>query len=508
MSTENILEIIDVSKSFPGVKALDNIRFSCKKGEIHALIGENGAGKSTLLKIISGMYRPDSGKIIYKGKEVQFHSPAEAKDQGIAMVYQELSILPELTVAQNVYLNEEEKVLDKGKFHLPLIREGKLRKAVSELAAQYGIEVDPYALAKDIPVAKQQMIEILKAMVHDPDLLILDEPTSSLDREEVDKLFEIIRNLQNRGITIIFISHRLEEIFQFAERVTVFKDGKYVGTENTADIDEEKLIRMMVGRDLKDIFPPKVGQSKGETVFKVENINYFRKVRDVSFEIRYGEIVSIAGLQGQGQDELLRVIAGINRESSGSIYIGGKKVDNSSPAKAIKSGIAYAPEDRKVQGLCLFLSIRENIAMASLKDRLKGIFIDEKKEEHVVHENIKTLSIKTPTAEQLSGNLSGGNQQKVVIGKSLAIRPKVLIFNEPTRGIDVEAKQEIYQLLRRLAAEGIAVLMYSSDMLEVIGLSDRVLPMYEGRITAELTGDDINEETIMRAAVGMVKEGA
>ncbi len=497
-----LLEVKEVSKAFTGVQALDRVNMTVQKGEIHALIGENGAGKSTILKIVSGLYRADSGTILFKGEPVSFSHPIEARKKGIAMVYQELTILPHLTVAQNVYLNEEFQVFDKEKKR-GLTNEKLMREKVKELADTYEIEVDPYAMAGDLPIAKQQMVEILKALVSDPDLIILDEPTSALGREEVDKLFQIVRNLQSAGKTIIFITHRLEEVFRFGSKATVFKDGKLVGDVELKDVTTDQLISMMVGRDIADIFPPKGVVDESQILFEAKNINS-DVIKDVSFAIRKGEILSIAGLQGQGQSELFRILSGVTPGAKGEIHIHGEKVSLSNARHAIEAGIAYIPEDRKVQALFLGLNVRENLAAASLQMRSKGGFIKAKDEMDMTEENIKLLNIKTPTSEQYVVNLSGGNQQKVVVGKGLAVKPKVLIFNEPTRGIDVEAKQEIYRLLRKFADEGIAVLMYSSDMVEVVGLSDRILTMYEGAITGELTGDLINEEDIMRGSVGQL----
>ncbi len=502
-----IIEVKNMSKTFPGVRALDNVDFSCEQGEIHVLIGENGAGKSTLLKIISGLYSADSGEIIFKGKPVNFRHPVEARRAGIAMVYQELTVLPGLTVAQNVYLNEESHVHGEGAGRRLLTDEKLMRQKVAELASSYGIDINPYDLVGDLTIAKQQMVEILKVLIRDPDLIILDEPTSALGREEVDKLFKIVHNLQAAGKTIIFISHRMEEIFRFGERATVFKDGKFVSTVRLPEVTVEDLIKLMVGRDLQDIFPPKCRTTDDTVLFEAKGVSLRGVLHDINLSVRRGEIVSLAGLQGQGQTELLRVLSGVMRRTEGDVLIAGKKVALKSPGKAIREGIAYIPEDRKMQALCLGLSVRENLAAASLFRRQKMSVVHTGAEDDVVRKSIRLMNIKTPSAEQYVVNLSGGNQQKVVLGKGLAITPKILLFNEPTRGIDVEAKQEIYRLIRGFANEGIAVVLYSSDLMEVVGLSDRVLTMYEGRITSELTGDDITEADIMRGSVGSQRGG-
>jgi ABC-type sugar transport system ATPase subunit len=501
-----ILKVTNLSKAFTGVQALDDVSFTCNKGEIHVLIGENGAGKSTLLKIISGLYRADSGDILFKGRKVDFKHPIEARKAGIATVYQELTVLPYLTVAQNMFLNEEHLVHENGKRRI-LTDEKRMREKVCEIAGSYGIEIDPYALIKDLTIAKQQTVEILKMLVSDPELIILDEPTSALGREEVDKLLKIVQNLQNAGKSIIFISHRMEEVFRFGERATVFKDGKFVSTVNLSDVTADDLVRLMVGRDLKDIFPPKSEAMGDEILFEAKNINLKDKLHDVDIHVKKGEIVSLAGLQGQGQTELLRVLAGIIDNASGDIFVAGHRVHIKTPSKAILTGIAYIPEDRKVQGLFLGLSVRENLSAGSLYMRQKFSAINRSEENEMVRQNIDLLNIKTPGPEQYVVNLSGGNQQKVVLGKGLAIKPKILLFNEPTRGIDVEAKQEVYRLIRKFADEGIAVVMYSSDLMEVVGLSNRVLTMYEGRITAEMTGNAITEENIMRGSVGITSQG-
>jgi ABC-type sugar transport system ATPase subunit len=498
---ESMLEAIGISKYFTGVQALDNVEFCVRKGEIHVLIGENGAGKSTLLKIISGLYSADKGRILFKGKDTNFKHPVEAKRAGIATVYQELTVLPYLTVAQNIYLNEEQYA-NRRNSHI-FTDESEMIRKVKELAGQYGIDIDPYALVCDLPIAKQQTAEILKALVADPELIILDEPTSALGRDEVDKLYAIVKNLQSAGKTIIFISHRMEEIFRFGERATVFKDGRLVDTVNLADVTEDDLIRLMVGRDISDIFPPKSADVTDEVLFEATNISLKGILHDVSFNVKRGEIVSLAGLQGQGQTELLRSLSGIISSYTGDVKILGQKTKIKSPRKASRSGIAYIPEDRKAQGLFLGLSVKDNLAATSLYKRQKALVIDGKAESKIVNDNISLLNIKTPTPEQYVINLSGGNQQKVVLGKGLALNPKILLFNEPTRGIDVEAKQEIYRLLRKFANEGLAVIIYSSDLIEIVGISDRVITMYEGCITAVLTGDMITEENIMRGSVGV-----
>ena len=499
-----ILEMKEIDKSFTGVHALDKVSFCCYPGTVHILQGENGAGKSTLLKIISGLYQPDSGEIYFDGERVNFRHPMDSRKKGIAMVYQEMTILPHLTVAQNIFLNQEER-LGGGKHGL--LNERALIEKTKALAEKYGIEVDPYATAGDIPIAHQQIVEILKALASDPKLLILDEPTSTLTRAEVDKLYNIVEELKSQGRTILFISHRMEEVLRFGDDMTVLKDGKLVGTIKVKDTTEEDIITMMVGRKLEDIFPPKQQSVSDRVIFRAEEIADHTKVHGISLEIRQGEVLGISALDGQGQTELLQLLSGNRPRAKGRIYLNGKEIRYKTPRGALKQGIGYVPEDRKLQALCLQLSVRENVALASLNLRQTLGFVQRKRETEMISSQIQQMNIRTPSAQQHVVNLSGGNQQKVSVGKSLAALPKVLFLNEPTRGIDVEAKQEIYRLIRKLANEGVAVAVYSSDLMEVIGLSDRVLTLYEGRITSELTGEDINEERIMFGAMNINSNG-
>ena len=497
------LIVKELDKAFVGVHAVDHVSFECLPGTVHVLQGENGAGKSTILKMLSGMYRPDSGEIILNGRPVKFRHPSDARRKGISMVYQEMSVLPELTVAQNIWLHEEKRV-SKG----PIMNESRLMEKTKELADQYGIEVDPYARTGDLPIASQQMVEILKALVVDPEVLILDEPTSALTVKEVDKLYNIVQTITGKGKTVLFISHRMEEVFRFGHYATIMKDGKLVGSVDLKTVTEDDIIRMMVGRELSDIFPPKLQGEPGEIILKVENLSDRHHFHDVSFELRKGEILGIGALDGQGQAQLMRAIAGIQRHSGGSISLHGKHLRYSTCIGALKNGIGYVPEDRKVQALCLGLSVGENLALTSMRKNQRLGFINRKKEEAQAKSMVDLMTIRTPSMLQEVGNLSGGNQQKVSIGKTLSDGPQVVLLNEPTRGIDVEAKQEIYKLIRQLSDSGVAVLMYTSDMMETIGLSDRVITLYEGRITGELTGSDITEEKIMAGAMNLNSEEA
>lgn len=406
-------------------------------------------------------------------------------------------------MAQNIFINQEERAGRKATIH----EKGLIDEAVA-LSERYGIEIDPYATAGDLPIASQQMIEILKALSYDPDILILDEPTATLTKTEVQKLHTIVKGLTEKGKTILFISHRMEEVFQFGDYATVLKDGKLVDTIKLSDVTENDIIRMMVGRDLQEIFPPKPGKISDEILLKVDKMNDNGHIHDISLRLHKGEVLGIGALDGQGQTEMLQTLAGVRHRSSGSVILNGTELKYQGAKKALKYGIGYVPENRKVQALCLKLSVRDNLALASLYLRQKLGFVDKKKEDGIVDEYIGVMNIKTPTPDQQVGNLSGGNQQKVSIGKSLATHPKVLLLNEPTRGIDVEAKQEIYRLIRKEAEEGIGVIMFSSDMMELIGLSDRIITMYEGRITGELSGDEIREEVIMRGAMNLNEKTA
>ena len=494
---EIVLEAEQLSKSFIGVQALKDFDFSLHKGEVHVLVGENGAGKSTFLKIISGLHSADEGQVKLDGKVVKFKNPQDSQNSGIAMVYQELTLLPEMTVAQNIFLNNQFKD------RLGFLDVKAAKKKCLELSKKYGIELEPDALVRELPIEIQQQVEIVKALSREPNIIAFDEPTSSLGKEAVEKLFEIIRNLKAMGHSIIFISHRIDELFKIGDRATVLKDGLKVGTAKIEDLEFDDLISMMVGRSLEQIYPPKCNVENKEVVFRAESISLHGRLHDISFDCSRGEIISLAGLQGHGQTELLNCLSGIEKMHAGKVILNDKEVNLKSVSKAIDSKIVLVPQDRKVQGLMLTHSIRNNLALASNKLRSKFGFLNFKKEKEFAQESANSLSVKMTGLNQQVVLLSGGNQQKVVIGKCMAIKPKVMLFNEPTRGVDVETKQEFYRMMREYANEGVIVIFYSSDMLEVIGLSDKVLVMCEGVLKAELTGNDITEELIMKHAVGM-----
>ncbi len=489
-----ILTMKGIDKSFPGVHALDHVDLEVRKGEVHALMGENGAGKSTLMKVLTGIYTKDSGTITYEGKEVEFTNPREAQDAGIVIVHQELNMLGHLTVAQNIFIGRE---IMKGK----LIDDKKMNEEAKKLFDQLGIDIDPKETMSRLTVGKQQMCEIAKAISHEAKVIVFDEPSAALTEAEIEELFKIIRDLRDKQMGIVYISHRMDEIKVITDRVTVMRDGGYVGTLITKDSTKDDIINMMVGRVIYE--DPKTESAVAKdapVVLKVDHLNAGRMVRDVSFELRKGEILGFSGLMGAGRTETARALFGADPKESGDIYVNGKKVDIRNPQDAVKCGIGYLSEDRKRFGIVVDKTVAENSTMASLERFMKGIFIDKKKENQVAQEYVETLKTKTPGVDQLVVNLSGGNQQKVVIAKWLVRNCDILIFDEPTRGIDVGAKSEIYQLMNELVAEGKSIIMISSEMTEILRMSDRIVIMCEGRKTGELDIAEATQERIMHAA--------
>lgn len=489
-----ILTMKGIDKSFPGVHALDHVDLEVRKGEVHALMGENGAGKSTLMKVLTGIYSKDSGTITYEGKEVEFTNPREAQDAGIVIVHQELNMLGHLTVAQNIFIGRE---IMKGK----LIDDKKMNEEAKKLFDQLGIDIDPKETMSRLTVGKQQMCEIAKAISHEAKVIVFDEPSAALTEAEIEELFKIIRDLRDKQMGIVYISHRMDEIKVITDRVTVMRDGGYVGTLITKDCTKDDIINMMVGRVIYE--DPKTESAVAKdapVVLKVEHLNAGRMVRDVSFELRKGEILGFSGLMGAGRTETARALFGADPKESGDIYVNGKKVDIRNPQDAVKCGIGYLSEDRKRFGIVVDKTVAENSTMASLERFMKGIFIDKKKENQVAQEYVDALKTKTPGVDQLVVNLSGGNQQKVVIAKWLVRNCDILIFDEPTRGIDVGAKSEIYQLMNELVAEGKSIIMISSEMTEILRMSDRIVIMCEGRKTGELDIAEATQERIMHAA--------
>ncbi len=489
-----ILTMKGIDKSFPGVHALDHVDLEVRKGEVHALMGENGAGKSTLMKVLTGIYSKDAGTITFEGREVEFTNPREAQDAGIVIVHQELNMLGHLTVAQNIFIGRE---FMKGR----LIDDKKMNEEARKLFDQLGIDIDPTETMSRLTVGKQQMCEIAKAISHEAKVIIFDEPSAALTEAEIDELFKIIRDLRDRQLGIVYISHRMDEIKVITDRVTVMRDGGYVGTLITKDCTKEDIINMMVGRVIYE--DPKTESQVAEdapVVLKVEHLNAGRMVQDVSFELRKGEILGFSGLMGAGRTETMRALFGADPKQSGDIYVNGEKVDIKTPQDAVKHGIGYLSEDRKRFGIVVDKTVAENSTMASLENYMKGIFIDKKKENEAAQKYVDLLKTKTPGVDQLVVNLSGGNQQKVVIAKWLVRNCDILIFDEPTRGIDVGAKSEIYHLMNELVAEGKSIIMVSSEMTEILRMSDRIIIMCEGRKTGELGIEEATQERIMHAA--------
>lgn len=500
MSKEEVLRMVNISKHFPGVKALDRVTFVVNRGEVHALVGENGAGKSTLMKILAGALQPDEGEIYLEGKKVLIPTPQSAWEKGISIIYQELNLLPDLSVVQNIFLGREIRSRLRSLNYSAMVQEAEA------LLMRVGVDVPPQAMVRDLSVAQRQQVEIAKALSLSAKILVMDEPTASLSETEVEKLFGIIRDLKDRNVTIVYISHRLEEVFRIADRVTVLKDGKCVGTYPIGELDRDRLVKLMVGRSFSETFPEKAKEA-GPVVVEVRNLSVPRIIRDVSFSVHAGEIVGFFGLVGSGRTDLAKALFGFYPHYSGEIVVKGKAVRVHSPQRAIAEGIGFAPEDRKSEGLCLGLSVKDNCIMAVLDDVRSALFLNRKRETELVQRFVTDLRIKTPHFRQRVRNLSGGNQQKVVLAKWLATQPDFLIFDEPTRGIDVGAKQEIYHLMRQLAHQGKAVLMISSELPEVIGMSDRIYVMHDGTVVKEFGwGEEVDEEKIMYFAAGLYVE--
>lgn len=491
---EVILTMKDIDKSFPGVHALKKVNLEVRRGEVHALMGENGAGKSTLMKILTGIYFKDSGQIIYEGKEVAFTNPREAQDAGIAIVHQELNMMQQLTVAQNIFIGREYM---KGK----IIDDGRMNEEAGKLFEKLNIEIDPSQVMGDLTVGKQQMCEIAKAISRDVKVLVFDEPTAALTDSEISELFKIIRDLRARNIGIIYISHRMDEIKIITDRVTVMRDGEYVGTLVSKDCTKDDIINMMVGRTIYE--DPKTESSvpaDAPVVLKVEHLQAGKMVQDISFELRKGEILGFSGLMGAGRTETARAIFGADRKESGDIYVNGRKVEIHSPQDAVEAGIGYLSEDRKRYGVVLDKTIAENTTMASLEKFVKGIFINRKSEEATAQDYVERLNTKTPTVNTPTLSLSGGNQQKVVIAKWLLAKSRILIMDEPTRGIDVNAKSEIYALMKEFVENGGSIILVSSELPEIIGCSNRIMVMREGVVTGFLDQDEATEERVMQFA--------
>ena len=491
-----LLEVRDIEKTFPGVRALSGVSFEVRAGEVHALLGENGAGKSTLIKIISGVYEPDGGSILIGGRETRFTSPEDAKRAGVATIYQELLLFPELTVAENIFLG-----------HAPRAGMGRIDWRAMRARAEAllaSLEIDDLAanqVVGALSVGNRQRVEILRALSHDARILIMDEPTAALTESDVTRLFDIVRRLRARGVGIVYFSHRLDEIFAIGDRVTVLRDGAYVGARNVADTNASELVQMMVGRRIDNLFP-KTTVPIGAPVLEARDIVRHPMTKSVSLTVRAGEIVGLAGLVGSGRSELAQTLFGITPAESGEIRLMGEGVTIRSAEGARSKGIAYVPEDRGVQGLVRPMSVLHNFSLAALGALSRAGFIDRGAERRMAEEGVQRFRVKTSSVEEIAGRLSGGNQQKIVLGKWLANNPKLLILDEPTRGIDVGAKAEIHRLMSELAGAGVAILMISSELPEVLGMSDRVLVMREGRFVAEFDRAHATSETVGAAMMG------
>ncbi len=490
-----ILQMIGITKQFPGVLALDNVDFEVERGEIHALVGENGAGKSTLLKILAGALAMDKGRILLDGKPLHFSSPLDAINMGIAVIYQEFNLVPYLSAGENIFLGREPR-----KFN-GFVDFKTLHTKAQAILDRIGANFSSREIVSRLSVAQQQMTEIAKALSQNAQIIAMDEPTSALTEREVEHLFEIIRGLKEEGVAIIFVSHRLEEVFQIAERITVLRDGKYVGTKRIEETNRDEVITMMVGREIKEKIPKRPAPI-GEEILRVEGLTRKGVFSDISFSLHRGEVLGLAGLVGSGRTEIARAIFGADPLDGGKIYLEGKEVRIRSPQDAIRLGIGLLTEDRKRYGLVLPLTIRENTSLANLMEVATRGFINFPKERAVAKRFVEELAIKTPSIEQIARNLSGGTQQKLVLAKWLFTKSKVLIFDEPTRGIDVGAKVEIYELMNQLAERGVGIIMISSELPEVLGMSDRILVIHEGKIAGELTREEATQEKIMHLATG------
>lgn len=486
---EYIVELEHISKEFPGVKALDDVSFYLKQGEVHALLGENGAGKSTLMKILCGIYERDSGTFKVDGTEIRTLTPKIAQELGIAIIHQELNMCSHLTVAENMFLARED-------ISFGFIKQRTINQKALKVLKKLKLDIDPSTIVGKLPVSKQQMVEIAKALSTNAKILIMDEPTSALTDHEIKELFRIIRELRAEGKAIVYISHRLDELKEITDRLTILRDGKYVITKNYSDTSIGEIISYMVGREIKEKYPH-LDKARGKKLLEVKNLNA-GMVKEVSFDVYEGEIIGFAGLMGAGRTELVRALFGADYIDQGEIILEGKKLDIKSPMDAIREGIVCAPEDRKKEGLCTELTIRENIGLANLDHICNKLgMVSGKKEEELTKKAIADLKIKTPSLSQEVKNLSGGNQQKVVVGKWLVRKARIVIFDEPTRGIDVAAKVEIYNLMNKLKEDGIGVIFVSSELPEILGMSDKILVMCDGRITGSLKVEEATQDKIL-----------
>ncbi len=491
-----LVEMKGICKEFPGVRALNNVDFTVAEGEILGLIGENGAGKSTLMKVLTGVYPAEAGEIHYQGRQHQFTTPGDAYDHGISIIFQEFNMCPNLSAMENIFLGKERTSA------AGLISYKKTRAEAAALFQRLKIDIDPDLEVKYLGVAQQQMVEIAKALSYDTKLLIMDEPTSSLAATEIDNLFSIVRDLKSQGIAVVFISHKLDEMLEITDRISVLRDGEHVGDLITADTHKDEIIALMVGRELGHLFTERKGKPAQEIAFEVQALSGPPNTKDVSFKLYKGEILGLAGLVGAGRTELAQLLMGTTKKTAGKTLVHGQEVTIKNTSDAVKVGIGYVPEDRKNLGLVLPMTTRENLSMAIHPKLTNALnIINRKREVEICNQYVDQLQIKISSLAQVVNNLSGGNQQKVVIGKWLATMPSVLILDEPTRGIDVGAKAEVHRIIAELADEGVAILVISSELPEILGVADRVLVMHDGRITADLPKEQADQETIMKAAV-------
>ena len=495
MASECVIEVRNLSMSFPGVKALEAVRLDVQSGQVHAIVGENGAGKSTLMKVLAGLHTPDCGEVHFKGQNIQLRNPHEALRRGICMIHQELQLFPDLTVAENIFMGQE-----RASRFLGWLDQRTMNREAKRLLERLGIQLAPATKMRQLSVAEMQTVEIAKALAYNAEVIIMDEPTSAISDREVERLFEVIRDLKRHGVAVIYISHRLEEIFRIADVVTVLRDGQYISTHPIKDLDTRKLISLMVGRELKSPLD-KSRPPQQAIALAVRRLHRSARFRDVSFDVRRGEIVGLAGLMGAGRTELLQAIFGLAPADGGEIHVDGQCVRIRSPRQAMACGIGMVTEDRKGYGLVLNMSVKHNLTLSHLRRCSRGLWLDHRAESRLAQERIKMFSIKAAGENESVNHLSGGNQQKVVLAKALLAEPDILLLDEPTRGIDIGAKAEVHAIINRLAEAGKAILMASSELPEILSLSDRILVMREGAITAELDPRRTTQEEIMRYAM-------
>jgi ABC-type sugar transport system ATPase subunit len=491
---EELLTVVDVDKSFPGVRALNRVSLSIRKGEVMALVGENGAGKSTLMNILSGIHQKDAGSIRFDGREMHVTCPLDSQKLGISIIHQELNLIPHFSVAENIFVGREKRN------SLLLFDKKKTLEESRSLLSQVGLDVDPRTLVMDLSIAQRQMVEVAKALAYNAKLIVMDEPTSSLSDREIDRLLSIVRDLRGKGVSVIFISHKLDEVLAIADRITVLRDGEVIGTLEAKGCTENNLIQMMVGREITNIFP-KLETELGNVIFEARDFSAGKRFSRVNLSLRRGEILGLAGLVGAGRSELLQAIFGIDPCDSGEVFIEGAKVTIRSPQDAIRLGIGFVPEDRKLKGLLLGMAVKDNVTLASLENVSRYGVLNFGRERSVAESFIEKLSIKTSDYKQQALHLSGGNQQKVVLSKWLAIKPRILFVDEPTRGVDVGAKKKIHALLSRLTQEGVSIIMVSSELPEILGMSDRIIVMHEGEVKGEVLRKDATQQLILTMAL-------